>query len=252
MNKELIEALNVLEKEKDISKEVILEAIENSLLTAYKVHFGKCDNVTISIDHQTGDYKILAEKEVVEIVEDKATQISLEDAKEIIELETVSLIENSFTLGYKLSNPAFLSVPDAIINIGHSCGYCFQVLNDMEPFSAPHINQKYKGNINYDFEKHRKNIVISYLYGCCTQRERKQLETTSDFEYLCRLVKKYDVLATLLNELESEIIEIMQQCLYFKNSNLQYYNDFKKFLMVMFNICYKKCELPLKNELFNN
>ena len=80
MNKELIEALNVLEKEKDISKEVILEAIENSLLTAYKVHFGKCDNVTISIDHQTGDYKILAEKEVVEIVEDKATQISLEDA----------------------------------------------------------------------------------------------------------------------------------------------------------------------------
>ena len=39
MNKELIEALNVLEKEKDISKEVILEAIENSLLTAYKVHF---------------------------------------------------------------------------------------------------------------------------------------------------------------------------------------------------------------------
>ena len=83
MNKELIEALNVLEKEKDISKEVILEAIENSLLTAYKVHFGKCDNVTISIDHQTGDYKILAEKEVVEIVEDKATQISLEDAYKI-------------------------------------------------------------------------------------------------------------------------------------------------------------------------
>ena len=72
MNKELIEALNVLEKEKDISKEVILEAIENSLLI-----------VTISIDHQTGDYKILAEKEVVEIVEDKATQISLEDAYKI-------------------------------------------------------------------------------------------------------------------------------------------------------------------------
>lgn len=83
MNKELIEALDVLEKEKDISKEIILEAIENSLLTAYKVHFGTCDNVTISIDHQTGDYKILAEKEVVEVVEDKAVQISLEDAYKI-------------------------------------------------------------------------------------------------------------------------------------------------------------------------
>ena len=83
MNKELIEALNVLEKEKDISKDVILDAIENSLLTAYKVHYGKADNVTINIDRETGDYKILAEKEVVENVEDKATQISLEDAYKI-------------------------------------------------------------------------------------------------------------------------------------------------------------------------
>ena len=83
MNKELMEALNVLEREKDISKDVILEAIENSLLTAYKVHYGKSDNVTINIDHQTGDYKILAAKEVVEAVEDKAVQISLEDAYKI-------------------------------------------------------------------------------------------------------------------------------------------------------------------------
>ncbi len=83
MNKELMEALNVLEREKDISKDVILEAIENSLLTAYKVHYGKSDNVTINIDHQTGDYKILAAKQVVEVVEDRATQISLEDAWKI-------------------------------------------------------------------------------------------------------------------------------------------------------------------------
>lgn len=83
MNKELMEALNVLEREKDISKDIILEAIENSLLTAYKVHYGKSDNVTINIDHQTGDYKILAAKQVVEVVEDRATQISLEDAWKI-------------------------------------------------------------------------------------------------------------------------------------------------------------------------
>lgn len=83
MNKELMEALNVLEREKDISKDVILEAIENSLLTAYKVHYGKSDNVTINIDHQTGDYKILAAKQVVEVVEDRAMQISLEDAWKI-------------------------------------------------------------------------------------------------------------------------------------------------------------------------
>ena len=177
---------------------------------------------------------------------------SLTKAKEIIELETISLIKSSFILGYQLSAITSLNIPDAVINIGHSCGYCFQVLNDIEPFSAPHINQKYKGNLNYDFEKSRKNIVVSFLYGCCTQRERKQLEVASDFEYVCTLVKKYNVIPTLLIELESEISEIMQQTLFFKNSNLQFYFDFKKFLKVMFDICYKKCELPLKKNLFND
>ena len=83
MNKELIEALNVLEKEKDISKEVLLEAIENSLITAYKNHFGKSDNVKITINRETGDFAIWAEKEVVEVVEDPVVQITLEGAQEI-------------------------------------------------------------------------------------------------------------------------------------------------------------------------
>lgn len=83
MNKELIEALDVLEKEKDISKEVMLEAIETSLITAYKNHFGKADNVKVNIDRETGDFTIFAEKKVVEQVEDKATEISLAQAQEI-------------------------------------------------------------------------------------------------------------------------------------------------------------------------
>ncbi len=83
MNKELIEALNVLEKEKDISKEVLLEAIENSLITAYKNHFDKADNVKVTIDRQTGDFAIYAEKEVVEEVHDPVTQISVDAAHEI-------------------------------------------------------------------------------------------------------------------------------------------------------------------------
>ncbi len=83
MNKELIEALNVLEKEKDISKEVLLEAIENSLITAYKNHFDKADNVKVTVDRQTGDFAIYAEKEVVENVEDPVTQINLDAAREI-------------------------------------------------------------------------------------------------------------------------------------------------------------------------
>ncbi len=81
MNTELLEALAVLEKEKDISREVMMEAIENSLLTACKNHFGKVDNIQVHMNRETGDYEMFAEKTVVESVEDSALEISLEDAR---------------------------------------------------------------------------------------------------------------------------------------------------------------------------
>ncbi len=83
MNKELLDALEVLEKEKDISKEVMFEAIENSLVTAYKNHFEKADNVTVTVNRNTGDYQIIAAKTVVEEVKDPITEISVYDAQEI-------------------------------------------------------------------------------------------------------------------------------------------------------------------------
>ena len=81
MNKELLEALNILEKENSISKETLLEAIENSLLTACKNHFGKADNIKVSVNRDTCDFNVTAEKEVVETVEDPLLQISLAEAK---------------------------------------------------------------------------------------------------------------------------------------------------------------------------
>ena len=81
MNKELLLALEMLEKEKNISKDVLLEAIENSLLTACKNHFGKADNVKVTINPNTCDFFVYAEKEVVEEVEDSMLQISLAEAR---------------------------------------------------------------------------------------------------------------------------------------------------------------------------
>ena len=85
MNKELLEALEQVEKEKNISKDTLLEAIENSLLTACKNHFGKADNVKVNINPQTGDFSVYAEKEVVEKMDpqenDPLLQISLAEAK---------------------------------------------------------------------------------------------------------------------------------------------------------------------------
>ncbi len=83
MNNELFEALNILEKEKNISKDTLLEAIKQSLLQACKNHYGKNEvsNVVVNIDPETCDFEIYAEKTVVEQVEDELTQISLTDAR---------------------------------------------------------------------------------------------------------------------------------------------------------------------------
>lgn len=92
-----MEALDILEKEKEISKETLFEAIENSLLTACKNHFGKADNVKVEIDRETCDFLCYMEKEVVETredVEDPVLQIALEDAQELSQKAQVGDILN--------------------------------------------------------------------------------------------------------------------------------------------------------------
>ena len=83
MNTELLEALTILEEEKDISRDTLMDAIENSLINACKNHFGKADNIKVIMDKETCDYTLIQEKTVVEEVEDKVEQISLADAKMI-------------------------------------------------------------------------------------------------------------------------------------------------------------------------
>ena len=81
MNTELLEALDLLEKEKDIPKETMFEAIEKSLLTACAQHFGKADNMKVAIDRETGDFRVWAEKTVAMHPEDDVLEISKEEAK---------------------------------------------------------------------------------------------------------------------------------------------------------------------------
>ena len=81
MNKELMGALDELEREKNISKETLLDAIEQSLIQAYKNHFGKADNVHVTINRETGDFGVYADRKVVEFVEDPAEEVSLVEAQ---------------------------------------------------------------------------------------------------------------------------------------------------------------------------
>ena len=80
-NPELIEALNAIEKEKDISKEILFEAIENSLVAACKDEFGKADNIRVNLDRETGEFHVYQDRVIVEEVEDALLQMSLTEAE---------------------------------------------------------------------------------------------------------------------------------------------------------------------------
>lgn len=83
MNKDFIRAVDELEKEKGISKEVVIDAIETALISGFKKNYGKNGIVKVDIDTETGDYKVYSEKTVVEFVEDDSIQIDLEKAKAV-------------------------------------------------------------------------------------------------------------------------------------------------------------------------
>ena len=82
-NKELILALEELEKEKGIKKEYLLESIETALVTAYKRNFDSLENVKVEMDKKTGATHVYALKEVVEKVENPDAQVTIEEAKKV-------------------------------------------------------------------------------------------------------------------------------------------------------------------------
>lgn len=83
MNTEFIEALVQIEKEKGISKDILLDALEASLISAYKKNYGSSQNVAVNIDRDTGEVKVFSKKIVTDDVKDELLEISIEEAREI-------------------------------------------------------------------------------------------------------------------------------------------------------------------------
>ncbi len=94
MSAELIHALEQIEKEKGINKEILIEAIEVALITAYKRNYGAALNVEVYIDRLTGDVRVFALKNIVEEVTDPSAELSLEQAKKFgAEFEIGDMVE---------------------------------------------------------------------------------------------------------------------------------------------------------------
>lgn len=83
MSSDLLEALNALEKQKGISRDVLVEAIETALVTAYRRNFNQAQNVRVDLNMDAGTMKVFSRKDVVEEIEDDRLQISLEDARKV-------------------------------------------------------------------------------------------------------------------------------------------------------------------------
>ena len=98
MNAEFIEALRDLEKERGIEMDVLIEAIEAALISAYKKHFGSSQNVRVEIDRTSGDIHVYYRKDVVEEVENPTLQMSLAEAREYDpEFEVGDVFESEVT-----------------------------------------------------------------------------------------------------------------------------------------------------------
>ncbi len=83
MNREFIKAVEELEKEKEISKDLLIDAIESALVSAYKKNYGTSQNVRVNINKETGDIDVFMRKDIVEEVKDDQLEVSIEEAREV-------------------------------------------------------------------------------------------------------------------------------------------------------------------------
>jgi len=125
--------------------------------------------------------------------------------KEIIQLETAEIIGSCLLVGYYTGvkeNGRNTYVENTLKQIGDQCCYLFQAMNDLEAFSNPQKLFSYKGNLNSDIMKQRKNIGVAMLYELANKHDRKLL-TDSLEDNLFPLMKKYDIVSIIKRQLNA-------------------------------------------------
>ncbi len=174
--------------------------------------------------------RIMAEGCLEELRLDTKSRFDLTKIHSVISMETSTLIKNSLLFGYTsskyYSNTGILIIED----IGDKVGYLFQVMNDMEPFTSANNLTAHKGSLNLDFERSRKNMVLPYIYGSCSIKEKERLLSPSDFHtaYILELYSKYkiekimmDDLVRIENQIAKRFIDLEKQL-----TNQNCLNDF--------------------------
>lgn len=168
----------------------------------------------------------------------------------IISLETSSLIKNSALLGFVISRKPNSIQMNLLSDIGDKVGYLFQAMNDLEPFSSYENISIHKGRLNTDFERSRKNLIVTYIYGMCSVKEKQrllELKNTQDaVPYMLSLYQKYNILKIVqddLKEVENQVEYSLDQ-LVNQQINKQCLDEFHVFFTEIIKLA--------KDRLFTN
>lgn len=140
-------------------------------------------------------------------ISSKDIAFDINKVKEIVSLETASIIRNGVVIGYTAGKGADTEIIDLLDDIGYCCGYIFQALNDLEPFGNIDGLVQHKGALNTDLLKNRKNIVVAYIYAWVSENDLKMLSTSNNSEYLSNyitsLIDKYHIKEHLMTEISN-------------------------------------------------
>lgn len=190
----MIFSLNILCRSLSIINETFMEYIDDSTYS----------KISMKLVIQTLEDMTLGVLRELDLSDDVSRQ-KLDDVKEIMHLETASLITNSLLVGYLLSQNKEMNNINLFQEIGKDLGYIFQVLNDLEPFCSKR-NNDHKGSLNTDISRNRKNICVPLLYIYLTPKEKRKLQNTPSEEkdaLLLNLFQKYRIQEKLFNEINN-------------------------------------------------
>lgn len=166
---------------------------------------------------------------------------NIEYIKDIIQKETSSLITNSLLIGY-YAGGKYDDCQEEILNeIGYNCGYCFQAMNDLEPFSDTLKITEHKGNAETDIIYNKKNIAYAVLMNTISIFEKKKLEKSGEekIRYINKLMTKYEIQRVLLEEIDNVHNKINNDIKKLGNlcSNPSWGINFQTFVDSLFSVC---------------
>lgn len=148
-------------------------------------------------------------------ISSKKPAFDIAKVKEIISLETSSIIRNGLIIGYTAGEGDDREITTLLDDIGYCCGYIFQALNDLEPFGNAHELRHHKGALTTDILKNRKNIVIAYINAWASKSELEKISTLDNPEFISHyvnsLIEKYQIKEQMLDEVSNLQLRIQNR-----------------------------------------